>query len=502
LTAALTNKQELQLRDTFIGESQRTWTVMPEPLDEHGQPVASRVDGVNILARVQGPFFLVDGVSLNNRFYSKSLWESAIKKVQEKLNNGGLFGAIGHDQELDEKALAEGKFSHTVIKLWINENNVGMGEILILGTNAGQQLNVLLRAGMPLPVSSRAFGKSSGKTALGEDIIDADSFQLETFDFVRNPGVSSAYVTVMENLTPTKNEDVVMDLQKLEEKLELIHKLTEEKMGLQAQLTEALQANIALTTKAADQEKTIAAHEAVANHVEAGKELSEGLRKWLELEPLKAYALSAGLLDQSSAAPNAASFTKKMLGLTEAYAALGTPDELKAVKEANAAFAALGSLEELNKMFAAFEQYLEMGSIQELDKVLGLAEEYIKIGSPTAISEKLDAAQKLTDRVVEGKRKLAAQKISKEFGVDEEAVLEMVKKMGSEATINSLKKIKESSAVTKTYKVPELNKVEETVSGTIPEAPTFAGSSYTASVFENVKVLTPVPELTTPRATL
>lgn len=483
------NKQEL--RDTFIVESKRNWTVVNESADVLNES-PSVVDGVNVLARVQGPFFLVNGVSLNNRFYSKNLWEGAISKVQERLGKGGLFGAIGHDQPLDEKALAEGKFSHTVSKLWIDPaTNEGMGEILVLGTEAGKQLNVLLRAGMPLPVSSRAYGKVSGKTAMGEDIIDADSFHLETFDFVLNPGVSSAYVSVVENVPPTQEEDSEMVDQKIEEKLELVQKLTEEKMGLNSKLNDVLTENIALNTKAADLEKSVQVLEA------ANAELLEGLRKWLELPVLKEYALAAGLLDQGAVVPNAGQFVKKMLGLTEAYAGLGSVEELKAVKEANAAFSALGSLEELNKMFGVFEQYLELGSVEELNKIMDVTESYVRLGKPEELATKLESGRKLAAQIQEGKRKAAATKIANEFGVSEEAVLEMVKKMGPEAAIDSLKKIKETAVLTSVYKIGS-NKVDETVVKT-PAASTLTSRFFESSVPRDSA---PVADLATPRASL
>lgn len=208
----------------------------------------SKVDGKTILARVQGQFFLVNGESLNGRWYSESLWENCISNCQERFKNGGLFGTIGHDQPLDEDALRNGDISHTVTNLWI-EDGKGMGEILVLGTESGKQLEVCLRAGLPIPVSSRAYGKVSGKGPNGSDLIDEKSFILETFDFVLSPGVPSAFPKVVENAKNHQQESLSMEKDVLE-------KLCEDKSQLQAQLAEVLTENKALVEKATKAEKT------------------------------------------------------------------------------------------------------------------------------------------------------------------------------------------------------------------------------------------------------
>src|SRR6266446_6368739 len=61
-----------------------------------------KIDGVHVLARANGPFFVVDGKSQNNRFYSRGLWERVIKDdaVQDRLKRRKVFGTIGHDQEI------------------------------------------------------------------------------------------------------------------------------------------------------------------------------------------------------------------------------------------------------------------------------------------------------------------------------------------------------------------------------------------------------------------
>lgn len=138
------------------------------------------VDGVSILGRAVGPFFVIDGKSQNNRFYERRLWERVIKEAQSTIQKGAMLCTIGHGQTLDDAALLDGKISHRISKLWIDENKkVGMGEMLILNTPAGRTLNTYLRSGCELPVSSRGYGKYSSTMEDGTRIVDSDTYKLE-----------------------------------------------------------------------------------------------------------------------------------------------------------------------------------------------------------------------------------------------------------------------------------------------------------------------------------
>jgi len=157
------------------------------------------VDGYNILARAKGPAFLVEHSSLNHRFYTRELWTNAISENADVVTRGKMLGTIGHDQPIVDKALLEGKISHRVSKLWIDENSkipdhpyarLGCIKILGLNTPAGRILNGYLRGGVQLPVSSRAFGDYLPEKRGEDRIVDSKNFLLETFDFVKNAGVS------------------------------------------------------------------------------------------------------------------------------------------------------------------------------------------------------------------------------------------------------------------------------------------------------------------------
>jgi len=128
---------------------------------ESGNSVAlsesqSIVDGEHIIARASGEAFFPDSASRNNRFYPREAWTNALKdeSLQTRLGKRLVFGSVGHDQPLDDVAVREGKISHIVNRIYIDESTgKGMAEFLILNTPSGRTLNTLLRAGSAISVS-------------------------------------------------------------------------------------------------------------------------------------------------------------------------------------------------------------------------------------------------------------------------------------------------------------------------------------------------------------
>ena len=231
--------------DTHSLVSEVSWEIFEAKEDKTGV-----VDGVNILGRAVGPFFTIDGKSQNNRFYERKLWDKVLRETSDTVNHGQMLGTIGHEQALDDNALREGKVSHRVSKLWIDEGKkLGMGEILILNTTAGRTLNTYLRGGVELSVSSRGFGKYSGEKE-GARLVDSKSYKLETFDIVRNPGVPHAKPALVEEHTEDHSlENKVIDVDtgvKLKEimmKETHVESLVQAKMDAQDALDQALSRN-------------------------------------------------------------------------------------------------------------------------------------------------------------------------------------------------------------------------------------------------------------------
>jgi hypothetical protein len=206
------------------------------------------VDGHTILGRIVGPFFICDGKSSNGRYYSRHLWEKVLDEITPTIKKGQLCGTVGHQQDLDDQALCDGKISHLISKLWIHESGkVGMGEALILNTPAGRNLNAYARAGMIIPISSRGYGKYTGKTTEGLQIVDPKSYKLESFDFVRIPGIPIAQPKLVEhqNLPATREEkSVERDLSN-----ETLLRLTEDRVKTEQELTRVLESHQQVTEK-------------------------------------------------------------------------------------------------------------------------------------------------------------------------------------------------------------------------------------------------------------
>jgi hypothetical protein len=119
----------------------------------------SEVDGVHILARIEGPAFFPETVSEgNNVYYPQEAWENAIAdpSLKTKLADRLVYGTIGHNIDLDDDAIREGKFSHVTTRVWINEENVGRAEYLVYNTDPGRTLNMLLRTKSKLRVKPMA----------------------------------------------------------------------------------------------------------------------------------------------------------------------------------------------------------------------------------------------------------------------------------------------------------------------------------------------------------
>lgn len=345
----------------------------------------SVVDGVNILARVQGPFFLVDGASRNGRYYSRDLWEKAIGSSKGIIENGQMLGTIGHETELDDTALMEGKVSHRVSKLWIDEENkIGMGEILVLNTSAGKELNAYLRGGVRFPVSSRATGEFLREKRDGAEVVDPSTYNLFGFDFVRNPGVEKAVPVLVESAEPQSKEPE-RDMAG-EQVQTLLENLAAEKQSLQNDLDEALKSGkissdkvIVLTAKVEESQQAITAITAdKAKADEAIVQMGERLKAYEALgtpeEINQALDKAGAIVGELKGLGSVADIKEGLQKANEFFKANGSPvaitEALKQVSE----YKKLATVPELNKLIKVLEKYAELGSPAELEKVLGVLE--------------------------------------------------------------------------------------------------------------------------------
>lgn len=390
------------IRDQFAIKSDIKWQI-----DESEN---TRVDGKYILARVVGPGFLNDGVSRNNRRYTPECWENALAGCKDRLADGGLLGTAGHDQDLNEGALLEGKITHFVSKLWV-EKGVGMIEMFILNTPGGQILNNVLRAGFKIPVSSRAYGSYSGKGEMGEDIIDPETFHLETFDFVLIPGVDIAYPKVVES---AKGKEMDNEKLNLTESLQLIERLSREKTQISTQLDEALEENRKLRTEKQSFESDITKYQKAlklyTEKVGSSTEIREGLRKWMEIEPFKKIAQEVGLAQKVTG----------VMELAEKYAQFGAPDKIKTE-------------------LAELAEYRKLGARKHIQLMARMVDSYLKLGKPKELIERLKKMVTIEKKVLEKTRKDDATKIAKKFNESTKFIEGLLTKMSAKDVIQMLK---------------------------------------------------------------
>lgn len=354
------------------GLVQGDWTyqdkldIPEEVLNESSDKVLKQ----EVIGRVVGEMFAVNGRSGNKRFYSRKLWETALGKTKATVLNGMMMGTIGHNQTIDEKAILEGKISHRVSKLWIDESTKkGMGEILIMNTDSGRNLNALLKSGVKFPVSSRAFGDFNGKTDEGLDIVNPETYELKGFDFVINPGIASAIPSIVESLNDPEKS--------MSDSSVLLTTLTEEKLQLNRQLTEA---NSATETQ------------------KGRAELAES-RLETTTTALSQYQALGKIEDVRSIVENFSQVNTDKLQLESqvvAYKYLGTPEEIEealhTAEQRFSEYSRLGTPEEIEEALEYLKTYSTFGSPSQISESLKVGTDVNQLGTPDQIEEALDAA--------------------------------------------------------------------------------------------------------------
>jgi hypothetical protein len=125
-----------------------------------------------------------------------------VKRLQESIKTGALTGELDHPTD---SVVHFKEASHKVTKLWW-ENNVLMGEAMILSTPAGKVLRALMEDGVRIGISSRGVGNG---VANNEGVmVISEGYKLITFDVVADPSTHSAF---QERVVGKRNENVQMD---------------------------------------------------------------------------------------------------------------------------------------------------------------------------------------------------------------------------------------------------------------------------------------------------
>lgn len=316
---------------------------------------ASEVDGKYVLAKIKGEFFVPDGYSRNKRFYPKSLWEKVLKSsdVKQALKDRTMYGSISHNTPLSDESFRDGKFSHIVTNMYINEEGKGIGEALILNTPTGQILNTVARAGSKLYVSTRADGSYKGETSEGVPIVDDKTYKYHTVDFVLRPGFLKANPELAETLN-----NIDKDIQENEMSEKLLKSLTEENVSLKADLS-------SINTTLEEMKKELA--DATSENATL-KEENDRLVKFEESEK---------------------EITEKLSTVSErleSYESIDTPENitkaLDILESTLDKYLTFGKSNEVESVFSKFQEVTEwlesLGGKEAIDQTITIAETLIK----------------------------------------------------------------------------------------------------------------------------
>jgi hypothetical protein len=369
---------------------------------------ASEVDGVHILAKIKGQFFVPDGTSRNGRYYPRALWEKQVDdpKIKTRLAKRTMFGTIGHNGDLDDAGIREGNASHFMTKIFIDEDGRGMGEALVMGTPTGKILNTLLRSGSALDVSSRADGTYKGKKD-GLPIVDEATYSLSGWDFVIDAGFLEANPTIAESLDKAhdnENEEINVN-QNEENKMdkELVKHITDENASLKVDLGKAADKN----TELSEQFKNVS---------EENSHLKGEMGKLEEANKLIAQYAEIGTVEEVQEKLKASDETSKIV---EAFKELG--DTPEAVKEA---------LTKSNDFMKKIEE--DFGTHEQIKTALETSIEFKEsvdeLGSVEAIKESLETLKTIVETKEADDKVKLVKELAEELKIKEEKVTELLEK--------------------------------------------------------------------------
>jgi hypothetical protein len=382
---------------------------------------SGEVDGEHILAKVKGVFFCPNGKSRNNRFYPEALWEKALgdATVQQKLKSRTMFGTVGHETELNDKAILEGRISHIVTNAYINEDGKGMGEALILNTPAGRVLNTIMRAGSQVFVSSRAEGRFKG-TKNGMPIVDEDSYKLDTWDFVLNPGFTAANPKLVEELNNIQTDNTNQGDKAMNETLE---KVIKENVALKEELTTTSKKVTSLEEALSPiQEENNHVKEQLATAEETISKLDES-NKELETSLVEAKEIVSVVEEMGDSVTEVKEALEKAVNYIDTlHEEVGTKEEITSTINEAITFKeemdAIGSVEEIKSALKIGEEMLDAKiETERVAKVKELAEKCSV--SETSIEKLLNTGME-EDAVVEFFANLVEKKKDEEEDEEDE----------------------------------------------------------------------------------
>lgn len=196
-----------------------------------------------ILGRLVGPIADYKNPTRNGRKYTEKLWEKVFSDpiVKEKIDTRSMGMELGHP--LDERLETDWSKVCAILAEVPKKSSDGKlyGAIDVIDTPNGRILKTLLDYGSNVGISSRGEGDIISDYN-GEEIVDPDTYQFETFDIVALPAVKSARLTpVTESLRSGKTlkQALLEDLKNSTDDDKLVMNETLESLGID--LTEGIQ---------------------------------------------------------------------------------------------------------------------------------------------------------------------------------------------------------------------------------------------------------------------
>ena len=160
-----------------------------------------------ILGRLVGRIADTKNPTRNGRLYSNELWEKVFNDpiMQEKINNHLLLGELGHPEDREEIDIEKAAvcLAEPPKK---GKDGYLYGVFDILSTPSGKILKSLCDYGCNIAISSRGSGDIIYDDN-GNEAVDPDTYQCETFDIVLVPGVEQARLQYVNEALDTKKRN-------------------------------------------------------------------------------------------------------------------------------------------------------------------------------------------------------------------------------------------------------------------------------------------------------
>ena len=146
---------------------------------------------------LEGIFAQFGIVNNNDRIYEESEYLPHMDYLNKKIQKGSLMGELDHPEKFD---ISLSKVSHRIEKLEFNKDKREIfGRVRLLDTPSGKIAQELVRAGVPISISSRAAGlvESNKKVKIKK---------IFTYDLVADPGFENAVLNRINESLGITNE--------------------------------------------------------------------------------------------------------------------------------------------------------------------------------------------------------------------------------------------------------------------------------------------------------